>query len=1040
MQLDPNDLKKTINNAAHSFQEKTGIKGKTASARQEKETPSPDEPAVSGQGDSAGKSDSPQKLTRKQKKSRRSRKSGKGAKSDRTARSGQPHQSDHPDGQKTDYGRPHQDDRTAESGQNAKTGQPDQNNHPDGQKTEQAQQRQDYRKTEPGQKEESDRSHQNEHRDGQSKQSGAHKAGITGKTKKGLFLKKERSPEIQVPDTEDAPSRKNQDRKELWAGPAQKISETVRKIGRNTSRRKASEDAKALQETDIPVTGYTPEQPEISGSEKAKTQDSSKSSEKAKTQDSPKSSEKAKTQDSSKSSEKAKAQDSPKSSEKEKAQDQTKESEKEKARGRSKKSRRARKKDRLKRSGSAKTQDHSKESEPVKIRGRSIASEPGKDSGKTPDHTKISGTGMAPEAETSRPETPPEPADHSIQGPAASAERDAEESPASEKGTAPKRGFDPEKDIAPIRAFDPEKDTAPIRAFASEKETAPKGQTLSGGETPSDGRDLKSGSVKPETGAALSGEELKASEETSDGGLQKTDGTLSEVPAKSTGFLRNVWLLLVTWWKAFFGSLVKKVGYTLAAAGVIAFVAALLCCILYLSTMGSRSGQTVDSGGRDREEMIPEEGAEADYDGIAPADEAGPTGWSQVLPDQTGGTDGDQALAKAFEGLFSRTREAAVVLRQQAEDTIREEYMEILESGRGAEYTPESEAQKKLWEKVRSERKEELKEKPLLILVNKWHTLPEDYVVEPVDLENGQQISSICYDQMVEMLQDCRSAGGTPIVCSGYRPHVTQVYLFDQQINRWLYMGYGQEEAEAMAATAVAVPGTSEHELGLAADIYSSENMDLDESQVNTFTQQWLMKHSWEYGFILRYPNGKSSITGIIFEPWHYRYVGRKYAEKIYKADVCLEEYLDEADHPYSPLDPFAETAEETGDGTEDESTNGTTDGIENGSANETTDGFQDGSMNESTDQSGNEFMNQPTDGAGNGSLNETMDGAGNEFMNQPADGSGDGFQNGTTGGSDNEFMNQPADGSGDGFTNGTTDGFQNESINGTFGGTYNGY
>lgn len=972
MQLDPNDLKKTINNAAHSFQEKTGIKGKTASARQEEETPSSDEPAVSGQGDSAGKSDSPQKLTRKQKKSRRSRKSGKGAKSDRPARSGQTNRS----GQKTEPGHSHQDDRTAESGQNAKTGQPDQNNHPDGQKTDQAQQRQDYRKTEPGQKEESDRSHQNEHRDGQSKQSGAHKAGITGKTKKGLFLKKERSPEIQVPDTEDAPSRKNQDRKELWAGPAQKISETVRKIGKNTSRRKASEDAKALQETDIPVTDHTPDQPEIFGSERAKTQDS------------PKSSEKAKTQDSSKSSEKAKAQDSPKSSEKEKTQDQTKESEKEKARGRSKKSRRARKKDRLKRSGSAKTQDHSKESEPVKIRGRSIASEPGKDSGKTSDHTKISGTGMAPEAETSRPETPPESADHSLQGPAASAERDAEESPASKKDTAPKRGFDPEKDTAPIRAFDQEKDTAPVRAFASEKETAPKGQTLSGGETPSDGRDLKSGFVKPETGAALSGDEQKASEETSDGGFQKADGTLSEVPAKSTGFLRNVWLLLVTWWKAFFASLVKKVGYTLAAAGVIAFVAALFCCILYLSMMGSRSGQTVDSGGRDREEMIPEEGAEADYDGIAPADEAGPTGWSQVLPDQTGGTDGDQALAKAFEGLFSRTREAAVVLRQQAEDTIREEYMEILESGRGAEYTPESEAQKKLWEKVRSERKEELKEKPLLILVNKWHTLPEDYVVEPVDLENGQQISSICYDQMVEMLQDCRSAGGTPIVCSGYRPHDTQVYLFDQQINRWLYMGYGQEEAEAMAATAVAVPGTSEHELGLAADIYSSENMDLDESQVNTFTQQWLMEHSWEYGFILRYPNGKSSITGIIFEPWHYRYVGRKYAEKIYKADVCLEEYLDEADHPYSPLDPFAETAEETGDGTEDESTNGTTDGIENGSANETTDGFQ----------------------------------------------------NGTTGGSDNEFMNQPAEGSGDGFTNGTTDGFQNEPINGTFSGTYNGY
>ena len=945
MQLDPNDLKKTINNAAHSFQEKTGKKGKNASAPQGEETPSPDKPSASGQDGSAGKNGSPEKLTRRQKKSRRSRRSGKAAKSDRSARPGQPHQSEHPGGQK------------AEPGQKAESGQP----------------------------------HQNEHPGGQTKQSGALKAGIAGKTKKGLFQKKERSPEIQVPDAEDAPSQKHHDRKELWAGPAQKISETVRKMGINPGRRKASEDVKALQETDTLLTEKSQDQAESSGTESAKTQDSPKASEKAK------------------------AQDQTKESEREKAQDQTKVSEKEKAQGRSRKSRRARKKERSKRSERAKTQDRSKTSEPVKSRSRSIVSETVKDSGKTQGHLKSSASGTSPETEAGLLNTSPETADIFLQEQKAAGEAAAwgETASAEGKASAEAKASAEEKADEEAKATAESKASAEAKAdtgspvseteTAAEKEKAPEKETVPEGETSPHDPGRKSESENPETVDALSGEAVKASEEISDGGL-KTQGRLSELPARGTGFLRNLWVICVTGWKALFASLVKKVGYTLAAAGVIAFIAALFCCILYLSTMGSRSGQAVDSGGRDREEMAPEEGAEADYDGIAPADEAGTTGWSQVLPDQTAGTDGDQALAKAFEGLFSRTRQAAVVLRQQAENTIRDEYMEILESGKGSEFTPESEAQKKLWEQVRQERKENLKEKPLLILVNKWHTLPEDYVVEPVDLENGQQISSICYDQMVEMLQDCRSAGGTPIVCSGYRPHETQVYLFDEQINRWLYMGYGQEEAEAMAATAVAVPGTSEHELGLAADIYSSENMDLDESQVNTFTQQWLMEHCWEYGFVLRYPNGKSSITGIIFEPWHYRYVGRKYAEKIHKAGVCLEEYLDEAEHPYSPLDPFAETAEETGDGTGNQSGNGSTDGTGNGSWNDTSDGTGDGFWNNTSDGTGDGFRNNTSDGTGDGSWNDTSDGTGDGSWNDTSDGTGNGSINENNGGTFNGY------------------------------------
>ena len=95
-----------------------------------------------------------------------------------------------------------------------------------------------------------------------------------------------------------------------------------------------------------------------------------------------------------------------------------------------------------------------------------------------------------------------------------------------------------------------------------------------------------------------------------------------------------------------------------------------------------------------------------------------------------------------------------------------------------------------------------------------------------------------------------------------------------------------------MAATEVAMPGTSEHQLGLALDIIDNRNWNLDESQASMPTQQWLMENSWRYGWILRYPNEKSEITGIIYEPWHYRYVGKTVAAEIYNLGVCLEEYL----------------------------------------------------------------------------------------------------------------------------------------------------
>ena len=91
------------------------------------------------------------------------------------------------------------------------------------------------------------------------------------------------------------------------------------------------------------------------------------------------------------------------------------------------------------------------------------------------------------------------------------------------------------------------------------------------------------------------------------------------------------------------------------------------------------------------------------------------------------------------------------------------------------------------------------------------------------------------------------------------------------------------------------MPGTSEHETGLAVDLVDENNQNLDETQEQTAVQQWMIAHSWEYGFVLRYPNGKSDVTGIIYEPWHYRYVGKEAAREIHETGLCLEEYLQTA-------------------------------------------------------------------------------------------------------------------------------------------------
>ena len=177
----------------------------------------------------------------------------------------------------------------------------------------------------------------------------------------------------------------------------------------------------------------------------------------------------------------------------------------------------------------------------------------------------------------------------------------------------------------------------------------------------------------------------------------------------------------------------------------------------------------------------------------------------------------------------------------------------------------------------------------LLTLVNPWNPLPDSWTPDLVTLSDGRKIDSRCYEAFEEMMDACKAAGYSPFLCSAYRTQETQQGLYDNKVQRLVDSGMSEEEAKVEAAKAVAIPGTSEHQLGLAVDIVDANMQDLTDEQENTATQKWLMANSWRYGFIHRYPNGKTDITGIIHEPWHYRYVGKDAAQDIFNRDITLE-------------------------------------------------------------------------------------------------------------------------------------------------------
>ena len=177
-----------------------------------------------------------------------------------------------------------------------------------------------------------------------------------------------------------------------------------------------------------------------------------------------------------------------------------------------------------------------------------------------------------------------------------------------------------------------------------------------------------------------------------------------------------------------------------------------------------------------------------------------------------------------------------------------------------------------------------------LILVNKDNYIPKDYKVKLLTLSNGKKVDARIYPKLQEMFDAARASGINLHVAEGYRSEEEQEDMMEEKIESFIEKGKSEGEAKKLARKWVALPGTSEHQLGIAVDI---------NSQISTPSgplYSWLANNSYKYGFILRYPPNKVSITGVKYEPWHFRYVGKSAAAQIHRQGICLEEYVENLD------------------------------------------------------------------------------------------------------------------------------------------------
>ena len=176
-------------------------------------------------------------------------------------------------------------------------------------------------------------------------------------------------------------------------------------------------------------------------------------------------------------------------------------------------------------------------------------------------------------------------------------------------------------------------------------------------------------------------------------------------------------------------------------------------------------------------------------------------------------------------------------------------------------------------------------------LVSKLKPIPEERIFILEYVVPGKRCDTRAVQPMKDMLEAAQNEEIKLVISSAYRDNKRQDELFDQKIKKYMNYGYSYLEAYKKAANELSIPGTSEHEIGLGFDIMSEDHQKLDEAFGDTNAGIWLANNSYKYGFILRYPKGKEDITGIQYEPWHFRYVGVDVATSIYNQRSTLEEY-----------------------------------------------------------------------------------------------------------------------------------------------------
>ena len=183
---------------------------------------------------------------------------------------------------------------------------------------------------------------------------------------------------------------------------------------------------------------------------------------------------------------------------------------------------------------------------------------------------------------------------------------------------------------------------------------------------------------------------------------------------------------------------------------------------------------------------------------------------------------------------------------------------------------------------------------PRMILVNRAHPITEDYPVETKECGSATAINKTLQTEAAEAFLSMQAAAAKDGVDvrmqSGYRSVSYQKKLYDDKTQYYRNKGLSEAAAREKAAAIVNPPGCSEHNCGLAADLNSPEHTTLDTGFADTAAFRWLCENAEQYGFILRYPKEAESVTGITYEPWHWRYVGPENAALLNRSGLCLED------------------------------------------------------------------------------------------------------------------------------------------------------